>query len=115
MRSNRSLQQHHKAPEQHANGNHTVVTNPNQLFSVNQQQHIQHQLTMHQQQQGGNHQRRRSSIHQSVVQHAPATHHQNPSHHSSSEHYNHQPHHRHPEEPEIVNQDVKVEITEVKP
>jgi hypothetical protein len=112
MRSTRSLQQHHKAPEQHTNANHTVVTDPNQLFSVNQQQHIQHQLTMHQQQQGGNHQRRRSSIHQSVIQHAPATHHHSSSHHH---HQTQQQQHQQQETPQIITQDVKVEITEVKP
>jgi hypothetical protein len=115
MRSTRSLQQHHKAPEQHTNGHHTVVTNPNQLFSVNQQQHMQHQLTMHQQQQGGNHQRRRSSIHQSVVQHAPPA----PHHHNSSHHHHHQQpqqqHEQEEEQPQNITQDVKVEITEVKP
>lgn len=107
MRSTRSLQQHHKAPEQHVNGHHTVVTDPNQLFSVNQQQHVQHQLMMHQQ--GGNHQRRRSSIHQSVVQHAPAPHHHNSSNHQQP------PQQQIQEQPQIITQDVKVEITEVKP
>lgn len=91
-------------PELHANGhhtNHTVVTDPNQLFSVNQQQHIQHQLMIHQQQ--TNHQRRRSSIHQSVIQHAPAQ--PNGS----------QQQQRQPQPDEDIAQDVTVEITEVKP
>lgn len=96
IRSNRSLQ-HHKIPEHHPKGNHTVVTDPQQLFSVNQQQHIQHQLMIHQQQ------RRRSSIHQSVVQHAPAHHRASMSEHPSQPHANSEP------------PDVKVEITEVKP
>lgn len=112
MRSNRSLQ-HHKADHHTAqNGTHTVVTDPNQLFSVNQQQHIQHQLMMHQQQQNG--QRRRSSIHQSVVQHVPAP---------VQHHANIQNLHQHPPQQPAASshdtrrksQDVKVEITEVKP
>lgn len=82
----------------HQNG-HVIVTNPNQLMSVNQQQHLQHQ------------QRRRSSIHQSVIQHAPAA----PTHQAPVQV---QP----PLSPESPSQqqpqqiqDVKVEITEVKP
>lgn len=100
IRSNRSL--HHHKPEHFPkapNHNQTVVSDPQQLFSVNQQQHIQHQLMIHQQQ------RRRSSIHQSVVQHAPA-------HHRASVAT------EHPSQSHALSEpppDVKVEITEVKP
>lgn len=62
MRSNRSLP-HHKTLET-SSGNHTVVSDPNQLLEVNQKQH-----ELHQQQQ----QRRRSSIHQSVSHNATAS------------------------------------------
>ena len=47
MRSNRSLQHHKPADHHEHNGQHTVVTDPQKLFSVNQQQHMQHQLQLH--------------------------------------------------------------------
>ena len=91
--SNRSLQ-NHKIPEHHGNGHHTVVTNPNDLLNVNQQQHVHHQLLIHQQQE-----RRRSS-----VQHASAR--------------LVQPHTSSPtQKPSIEDkiQDIEVEIQEVQP
>ncbi len=80
----------------HTNG-HVVVTDPNQLMAVNHQQHIQHQAAA---------QRRRSSIHASTVPHsAIAPCHQAP--------VQIQPPHS-PSSPNTI-QDVKVEITQVKP
>lgn len=91
----------HKSGDHPGNSHHTVVSNPNDLFNVNQQQHIQHQLMIHQQQQ--NNQRRRSSVYQPASQHTPIRSQTNPSKHQQSD--NTQQHN---------TQDVKVEITEVK-
>lgn len=70
-------------------------------MAVNQQQHLQHQQLA---------QRRRSSIHQSVIQHAQAAQQQQPPVQiqpvQQDEHEDVSPN---------VVQDVKVEITEVKP
>lgn len=85
--------------EHHANG-HIIVSNPNQLMTVNQQQHLQHQQQA---------QRRRSSIHQSIVQHAPAPAQQPPVQIQSAQDEEQQ------QQPSSQVQDVKVEITEVKP
>ncbi|KAG5669865.1 hypothetical protein PVAND_000156 [Polypedilum vanderplanki] len=84
----------------HPNG-HVIVTNPNQLMTVNQQQHLQHQQQA---------QRRRSSIHQSTIQHANSAPQQQapvqiqPTSDLSPE-----------QENNGIIQDVRVEITEVKP
>jgi hypothetical protein len=94
------------AGEHHPNG-HIVVSNPNQLMAVNQQQHLHHQALA---------QRRRSSIHQSVI-HAPAPLHQPPvqtSHHHDDSDSPTKEEQQEQHSPQI-NQDVKVEITEVKP
>jgi hypothetical protein len=106
VRSNRSLQHHRPSEQYHTT--HTVVTNPNQLFSVNQQQHMQHQLMIHQQTQ-----RRRSSISQSVLQHAAQV-------AASSNINNLQTQKQLIEEDtqtaiQLPKDHVKVEITEVKP
>lgn len=82
--------------DHHSNG-HVLVTNPNQLMAVNQQQHLQHQAAA---------QRRRSSIHASMIQHMPAA-----STHQAPVQQVTQP----PSSPENKSQDVTVEITEVKP
>lgn len=111
MRSTRST--HHRPSEQF-HTTHTVVSNPSQLTSVNQQQHMQHQLMIH-----NSTQRRRSSLQPSVLQHAAAVaaagnlHHQaqqkilqdqmNPSQQQS------------PDQDNINKDPVIVEITEVKP
>ncbi|KAL7022733.1 hypothetical protein ACKWTF_012363 [Chironomus riparius] len=84
--------------DHHANG-HVVVSNPSQLMAVNQQQHLQHQQQA---------QRRRSSIHQSVIQHAQIAPQQQPP-------VQIQPAQEEEEQQQNVIQDVKVEITEVKP
>lgn len=81
--------------EHHANG-HVIVSNPSQLMAVNQQQHLQHQAAA---------QRRRSSIHASMIQHAPAAQNQ------QAPVQQVQP----PVSPQKVVQDVKVEITEIDP
>lgn len=81
--------------DHHANG-HVVVSNPSQLMAVNQQQHLQHQAAA---------QRRRSSIHASMIQHASAAHSQQaPVQEVQS-----------PESPQKMDQEITVEITEVKP
>lgn len=82
--------------EHHANG-HVLVTNPNHLMAVNQQQHIQHQAAA---------QRRRSSIHASMIQHMPA---------ANAQQAPVQEVHQPPSPEESKAQDVTVEITEVKP
>lgn len=84
--------------EHHANG-HVLVSNPNQLMAVNQQQHLQHQAAA---------QRRRSSIHASMIQHMPAANAQQAP--VQEVHQQEQP-----PSPESKTQDVTVEITEVKP
>lgn len=86
--------------DHHANG-HVIVSNPSQLMAVNQQQHLQHQQQA---------QRRRSSIHQSVIQHAQIAPQQQPP-------VQIQPAQEEDEQQQQQNviQDVKVEITEVKP
>lgn len=81
--------------DHHSNG-HVLVTNPNQLATVNQQQHIQHQAAA---------QRRRSSIHASMIQHMTSP----PAQQTPVQ----QP--QQPPSPENKPQDVTVEITEVKP
>lgn len=87
-----------RTPEHHATTNHTVVTNPNDLLEINQQQHIQHQLMIHQQQ------RRRSSVYQTAAQHPPTVVQKTNHHHPPVQTDNSQ----------NKVQDVKVEITEVK-
>ena len=79
------------------------MTNPNDLLNFNQQQHIQHQLIIHQQQ------RRRSSVHQSAVQHL-----QQMQQTSTAAQNTSQLHSVQTAQPQNKTQDVKVEITEVK-
>jgi hypothetical protein len=86
----------------HQNGGHIIVTNPNQLTTVNQQQHLQHQ---HQAQ------RRRSSIHQSTIQHANAA----PQPQAPVQIQPAQQLSSPEQENSSIVQDVRVEITEVKP
>jgi hypothetical protein len=81
--------------DHHSNG-HVLVTNPNQLMAVNQQQHLQHQAAA---------QRRRSSIHASMIQHMPSP----PAQQAPVQEV------QSPPSPTNKAQDVKVEITEVKP
>lgn len=81
MRSNRSL---HKPVEHHGhNGQHTVVTDPQQLFSVNQQQHMQHQLQLH----AAAQERRNSTAHHHHEHKNPMSHHNN-EHRNSTAHHN---------------------------
>lgn len=84
MRSNRSLQ-HHKPAEHHGhNGQHTVVTDPQQLFSVNQQQHMQHQLQLH----AAAQERRNSTVHHHSEHRNSTAHHHHNEHRNSTSHHN---------------------------
>lgn len=88
----------HHAGDHHTNG-HVVVSNPSQLMAVNQQQHLQHQAAA---------QRRRSSIHASMIQHASAA-------HSQQAPVQQVEPQEPPASPQKIDQEVTVEITEVKP